>query len=264
MSKPVITDYFIYDKNVTIVGVVDDFGFLATPTIYYSFISFKKILQDSLLVNLSKYLKKSVYWYDYINECPNNDPLSSYSHRLFLKDINNKSQIDELINQIPEPYVMESTPIMVSDSLNELMTAATMGMELFLVIALLGTALIMGIISFSSYSEDKKTSAILTCLGAKKGDIFSIYFYENLMLGSVALFISFVAAPILSFVINKVVYSLTGFNSIITIPFLRFLDRPLLFPIIIVLSTFLICVVATYIPLFFSKKISPREELAEE
>ena len=34
-SKPVITDYFIFDNTVQIIGVVDDFYFLSTPKIYY-------------------------------------------------------------------------------------------------------------------------------------------------------------------------------------------------------------------------------------
>ena len=63
------------------------------------------------------------------------------------------------------------------------MDAASVGMEVFLAIALVGVAMIIGIISFASYNEDIKDSAILLCLGAKRDDIALIYIIESMMLG---------------------------------------------------------------------------------
>ncbi len=263
-SNPVILDDFIYDKNVHIVGVVDDFNFLSTPKIYYSYCAFKFELMDTILVNLSTYLDREINWYDYIVESDVSDSISSYSNRLFLKSFKDQTNLKDYISHISEPYKLEATSIVVADTISDLLNAATMGMELFLAIALIGTALIIGIISFSSYSEDKKTSAILTCLGAKKGDIFSIYLYENMLIGVLAMLFSFILSPLLSKTANTLINYFTGFNNVIAIPIQSFLNVSYLFPIIIVLSTFLICIISTYIPLFFSKKISPREELAEE
>ena len=254
----------IFDKTIEIVGVVDDFPFLTTPTIYYSYSSFKEILEDTIAINLSEYLNQPISWLDCINDSDDSNPINGYSNRLFLKDIRNKEKIETYISGLNEPYKMESSPILIANTLFDLMHAATIGMGLFLVIALIGTALIMGILAFSSYSEDKKTSAILKSLGAENGDIFSIYIYENLALGDIALLLSLTLAPLLSWIANKIVYSITGFQRIISIPFLRFMNRPLMFPIMIVVFTLLICVISTYIPLLFSKRISPREELAEE
>lgn len=263
-SKPVITDYFVFDNRIRITGLVDDFYFLSTPKIYYSYSAFKTYLMDSILVNLSSYLDYGISWYDYLLEVDGNNPLSSYSNRLFLKDISQPELLETIVSNIPEPYVLESTALIICETFLNLMDAATIGMGLFLIITIAGTVLIMGIISLSSYSEDKKTSAILTCLGAKRGDIFSIYFYENLLLGAIALVVSLVIAPILSMIGNKIISNITGFTNMISIPFLSFMNVPLLFPIILVVATFLVCVIATYIPLFFSKKITPREELSEE
>ena len=263
-SNKVITDYFILDKNITIVGVVDDFNFLSLPKIYYSYCALKEELQNTLLVNLSSFFDSDVTWYDYLFQCPDNDTLSSYSYRLFLKDYRNKENLSNFIKEINEPYKIDSNAITIADTLFNLIDAATMGMELFLAIALVGTGLILGIISFSSYSEDKKTSAILTCLGANKSSIFSIYFRENLLIGFISLGASFLLSPLLMLLVNKIVESLTSFKNIISIPFLSFLNVPALFPIIIVVSTFLLCLISTYIPLFFSKKISPKEELMDE
>lgn len=263
-AKPVITDYFIYDKDVIINGVVDDFNFLSTPKIYYSYCFFKEYLETSLLINLSSYLDHDVSWYSYLLSSGDNEAITSYSHRLFLKDKNSNDSLEGYIKDIPEPFKMESTSITISDALLDLMDAATVGMELFLVIALMGTALIMGIISLSSYSEDKKTSAILTCLGANRGDIFSIYFYENLIIGAISLIASIVLSLIGYLVANKLIEHFTGFRKMIASPLGQMGNTGIPMPIIVIVFTLLICVVATYIPLFFSKKISPKEELVEE
>lgn len=261
---PVIKDSFIFNKTVTIVGVVDDFDFLSTPKIYYSYTSFKDVLLETTVVNLSTYLDYKVTWYELLLDCDGSDALSSYTYRLFLKDHRNNSKLKGISESIPKPYKMETNSIVVTDTLLDLMSAATMGMEVFLVIAIIGTALIIGIISFSSYSEDKKTSAILTCLGSSKSDIFSLYLNENFAIGLISLLVSFLLAPLLSFIANNVIKKLTTFENMINIPFRYFMGTPMLLPLLIIVFTMLICIVATYVPLFFSKKISPKEELSEE
>lgn len=264
LEDRVITDYFIFDKNIQIVGVVDDFTFLSTPKIYYSFLSFKEYLENSLLVNLSEYEQRDITWYERLFECGNRDQLSSYSYKLFLKNYSNRNNVSAYAKNIDKPFKIDCNSLTITETLFQLIDAATIGMELFLVIALLGTALILGIISFSSYSEDKKISAILTCLGANKKSIFQIYFYENLIIAGISLLISFLSAPLLGFLANYIINNITSFSNMLVIPYLSFLGVPLLLPLIIIVSVFLICLLSTYIPLSFSKKISPKEELSEE
>ena len=199
---------------------------------------------------------EEISWYDMIMNCDNNEDLSSYSYLLFLKDYKNTPYLKDYIDLVQSPLKIESPSLTISDALFSLINAATLGMELFLVIALVGTTLILGIISFSSYTEDKKTSAILTCLGASKKEIFSIYFYENLFICLISLISSLIFAPLLALLANFIIKSITGFINMISIPLLAVL--------IIIPATIIICSLATYLPLFFSKKISPKEELSEE
>ena len=252
----ITTDYFVFDKEITIVGMVDDLNFLATPKLYYSYQVAKEFLKETLLVNLSSKENRDITWYETLQNCDESDPLSAYSYQLFLKDYRNNPKLNELIKDVSEPLKIDSPSITVANALFDLITAATLGMELFLMIALVGTTLILGIISFSSYTEDKKTSAILTCLGANKKEIFSIYFYENLFICLISMISSFVFLPLLALLANFIIQSITGFVNMISIPLLAFL--------IIIPATLLICAGSTYLPLFFSKKISPKEELAEE
>lgn len=262
--NPVITDYFVYEKNIKIIGVVDDFNFLSTPKIYYSYLSMKDYLTDSILVNLSKEENNTISWYERLLACTDEESLSSYSYQLFLKRSDKRNEVETIINNIPSPYKIESVTYETYKALNDLIGAATLGMSLFLMIALLGTGLILGIISFSSFTEDKKISAILTCLGSNKNSIFKIYLMENLFIGGIASLTSIIFAPLFSLLANTIIKNITTFEGIIKIPYASFLGVPLLFPLMIFLSTFLVCLLATYIPLFFFKKISPKEELSEE
>ena len=141
------------------------------------------------------------------------------------------------------------------------MDAASVGMEVFLVIALVGTAMIIGIVSFASYAEDIKDSAILLCIGAKREDISSLYVFENCLIGLIGLTSSFIIALLSQNPLNHLIERFTSLINIIDIPFYSFHGRMLLFPLLIVMSALLICILATYVPISFSKKISLKEEL---
>ena len=263
-DEEAITDYFIYDKTVRIVGVVNDLNFLATPKIYYSYLGLKDYLSEVYLNNLSTYLNKDFSWVNRVDQANNSDEISSYSYRLFIKNYKDNEKASDEISLISEPYSITSGAITRSEALLSLINAATTGMEIFLVIALLGTSLIMGIVSFSFYSEEKKTIAILSCLGAKMDDINDIYCVENVLIGLIAFIISILLSPLLQVVINMVVNNFTGFNNIVIIPFMRFKGIPFGFPLIVLTGTLLVCLFATLLPISFSKKISLKEELKDE
>ena len=263
-GSPVINDYFIYNQEVRVVGVVKDLSFLATPKIYYSHVALKDYLSTIYLNNLSDYLERDYSWLDRINDCSGSDEISSYSYRLFLKDSNKVDTISTFISNISEPYSVTSSSQTRTDALLGLINAATTGMELFLIIALVGTALIMGIVSFSFYSEDRKVIAILSCLGAKTDDINDIYCLENIMVGLIAFAISIIISPILQMAINSIVYKVAGFSNIVNIPLKTFINIPFGLPIIVFIGTVIVCVFSTLLPIMFSRKISLKEELKDE
>lgn len=263
-QNPCINDIFSFQKNIHIVGVVEEMNFLSTPKIYYPYRALVDYLFDYPLNNLSSYLQRNISWYERVAIANNNDDISSYSYYLFLKDIDKAPLIENHIDQIKEPFVIESTPVTLSQTLLNLVNAATMGMEVFLIISILGTALILGIVSFSSYSEDKKIIAILSSLGANRSDIKDIYTLENVFVAFIALTISFVVSPLLALLINNLVSKIAGFSKIVVIPFARFMNMPFLLPLIIVIATFFIAVIATVLPISLSNNISLKKELMDE
>ena len=256
-TNPYITDYFVYDRLVQIVGVIDEISFLNTPKIYYSYLAMDKYMEETLLNNLSAY-KDETSWKQRVIDAADNDAISSYTCRLFLKDINNLSKIKttEL-----DDYVINSNALTVEETLFSLLDAASVGMEIFLIIALIGVTMIVGIISFASYSEDIKESAILLCLGAKRDDVALLYVIESLILGIIGVLLSFVFAILLTKPINLLIENFTSLVNIISIPFLVFKGHTFLLPILIIVATMMVCFLATYVPIGFGKKISLKEEL---
>lgn len=262
--EPMVTDYFVYEQKVKVVGIVKDLNFLSTPKIYYSYFALKEYLSSIYLNNLSTFYSRDYSWVDRIIESNDSDDVNSYSYRLFLKDYRKVPQLEETLKVIKEPFAYTSNAHTRTEALISLINAATTGMELFLIITLLGTALIMGIVSFSFYSEDKKTIAILSCLGAKMDSINDIYCVENMTIGLIAFALSIILAPLLQILINLIVKNVAGFSSIIAIPFMRFLNIPFSLPLMVFGGTIFISMISTMLPIMFSKKISLKEELKDE
>ena len=260
IEKPYITDYFVYDRLVEIVGVVKELSFLNTPKIYYSYKALDKYMEETLLNNLSEYLGETS-WKDRIMFASDNEYISNYSHRVFLKNSGDVYQLKEMKKHLKEGYSLNSNALTVEETLFSLVDAASVGMEVFLVIALVGTAMIIGIVSFASYAEDIKDSAILLCIGATREDISSLYVFENCLIGLIGLVLSFIIALVSQNPLNHLIERFTSLINIIDIPFNSLHGRAFLFPLLIVMSTLLICVLATYLPISFSKKISLKEEL---
>ena len=259
IETPYVTDYFVFDRLMQIVGVVDEISFLNTPKIYYSYLALDNYLDTVYLNNLSTY-KEKISWKQRIIEAADNEDISSYTCLLFLKDYRNISLLKNIKNNI-EDYAITSSALTIEETLLSLVDAASMGMDVFLAIALIGVALIIGIISFASYNEDIKDSAILLCLGARRDDIALIYVSESILLGLIGLVLSFIVSFLLTKPLNLLIEHYTSLIDIIKIPFARFMNHTLLFPFLIIMGTLFICTISTYLPIALSKKISLKEEL---
>ncbi len=263
-QNPIIIDNWSFDFDVSIVAVVDEIDFLSTAKIYYSYVALQELAMNTIVTNRSIYEGFDFSWFDLINDCSNNDQVSSYSYRLFLKEIHDKENISLFISDVKSPLSIYSGALTISEALFSLADAATIGMELFLILALVGTSLILGIISFSNFTLDKKKIAILRSIGSSQNKILDIYGTESLVLGFASVIGALVLSPFLSYLANWILHKFTNFNNLIQIPFSSFLGIPFFLPILILLLTIILCFISTYIPILFSRKICLKEELADE
>ena len=259
-EKPYVDDYFVYDRLVQIVGVVNEINFLNSPKVFYSYLAMDSYMNETILNNLSVY-KENTTWKDVVIDSLDNEPLSSYSCRFFLKDITNISSLRSINKTLGENFNVTCNGLTVEETLFTLVEAASIGMEVFLGIALVGIIMILGIVSFASYSEDIKDSAILLCYGAKRDDIALIYVIESLLLGLISVVLSFLLAFFLSKPINLLIERFTSLINPIDIPFKAFKGHVFLFPLLFMEITMLVCLLATYLPIGLTKKISLKEEL---
>ena len=254
-----VLDEFHFSKKMRICGVVDELSYLSTPKIYYSYTAFEEYLSNLIMPNLSTYFDYDITWLDRVMDAENYNIITSYSYRLFPNSVSNYDKIFDGVET--ERFSYSSPSLLIKDSLMNFMKVAEYGLLLFLVVALVGAILILGIISFTNYSENHKTSAILTCLGARTGEISDIYLNENLFVTIIALVISLGTAFLLEKIINPLIFKWTGLTDLLVIPFKSFLGVPLLFPILGILFCVLVSMVVTMFPILFSKKIQLKEEL---
>ena len=255
-----ISDYCLIHNNTKIVGVVKELNYLSTNKIYYSYTGLQSLLQNTLVEKLSTYMNKEISWYERIEEADNSSSLSSYSLRLFPK----KAQ--ELINFenikiINKNLSFTSQSLLIKKSLDEFIDVAEFGLEIFLIITLVGVVLILGIVSFSNYSDDHKTSAILTCIGASNNQISDVYVVESLISSFIGLLLSIPISLLIQKLANNIINKSIDINGLIQIPFSSYNNIALLLPILALLVTVFITLLATLLPIAFSKKIQLKEEL---
>lgn len=254
-----ITDYFNYSVSSIVVGVVDELSYLNNPKIYYSYAALENYLQEYTLINLSTYYEEKITWYDRVLNADNHSLISSYSYQLFLKDYHYRNRLFK--ENIFGEYSFNSTSLVISNSLIGFLNAAEYALLLFLIIGVAGTILILTIISFTNYSEDRKISAILTSLGAKNSEIENVYVNENLYSGFLSSILSIGLSIPFSILINHLLYKYISIKDMIKIPYLSFFNIPLFYPLIIISVMSVVIYFATLLPIKFSKSISLNLEL---
>ena len=254
-----ITDYFELNTSFKVVGVINELSYLNTPKIYYSYLALENYTQEYQLLNLSTYYDYKITWYDRVMNAEDYSIISAYSYFLFLKDYRYREKLFDV--SIFADYSFNSTSLIISNSLIGFLAAGEYALILFLAIGIIGTLLILSIISFTNYSEDRKISAILTSLGARNSDIESIYVNENLYSGFISLLLSFVISYPLSILVNHLIDKYLSIKGIVQIPYLSFKGVPFFYPLILLTSLILLVYIATILPIRFSKRQSLSLEL---
>ena len=266
-SNPFIKDEFSYTLSFYIKDVVEEFAFLNSPKIYYSYLGVKDYLKGSVLTNISRHYSKVVSVYDFIDMADEDDIVSSYSTNLFItdkKDINSFFKYIEELKDSDDPFQITSTPYEIKVNYINFMNSFSNALFVFVIIAFIGVNFIAGMLSLSSFIESKKEAAILTCLGARNSSIMSIYLKENNILILLSYFIAVLLSIPIQLIINKIVKSFFGLENIISIPFLKYLNIPFLLPVGLLLVAVLISSIFVLVPLLFYRHISLSNELKDE
>ena len=219
-----ITDIFYIDVKCKVVAVCDELSYLGTSKIYYSYLALENYMQESVLQNLSTYFDNKVTWYDRVINSENYSYISGYSYLVFLKNFEHRNLVFDL-SDIGEDLTYSSNSLIIAQSLVSFLQVAEYALFLFLGISIIGAVLILGIISFTNYCEDRKVSAVLTIVGARNTDIEDIYLNESLLSGLISLIISIVISIPISSLLNRLIFKYISLSEVIKIPLLKFLNK---------------------------------------
>ena len=222
-DNPFIKDQLIIERPMNIIGVVKEFPFLNSPKIYYSYEGGKNFLRSQVTENLSYYLGFPYTYYDYLLDCDSDDTVSSYSSYLFLTDLSESTRFFSKIKNLDNKSLeITSTVAEIKDTYITFISSFSKTLLVFSGIAFVGINFILGMISLSSFLQNRKNTAIMTCLGSRNSSIYNIHLYENYIIIAISFLISLFVANFAQGKLNPYLSSKFSLTNLITIPFETF------------------------------------------
>ena len=264
-NLPFVKDTLTFSKKMKIVGVIHEFSFLNTPKIYYSYEGAKNYLKNEVMENVSNTIGHRFTYYDYLQNCKNDDPVGSYSSFLFITNPNEIPKFYERLETMNETALqITSKPYETKQTYSTFINSFSSTLVIFVIIAFAGINFILGMISLSTFLENRKNTAILTCLGAKNSSIYAIHLIENYLIIFLSFFSSIFLAIFLQKKCNEILYEKFMLKNLISIPIKSYLGIPYALPIILCIIAFVCSALFTLIPMMIYRNGSITEELRDE
>lgn len=266
-EKPFINDQFSYNLKLKIIDIVDEFSFMNSPKIYYSYGALSEFLKSETLINISQYQGKNISVLDYIEKSKDDSPESSYSSFIFLEHISSSEKLYEIINQTSEKkdaIQIESKAYTIGESYKQFISSFKDALVFFLAIGTIGVLFILGMISLSNFLENKKQSAILTCLGAKTNSISLIYLAYNSIITVLSFLVGFTISFAMQNILNKIVHLKFGLTGLISIPIDSFFGIKFGLVFTTLLGSLFCTFLFTILPIVAYKNFSISGELRDE
>ena len=264
-DNPFIKDQLVIDQPMKIIGIIKEFPFLNSPKIYYSYIGGKTFLKNQFMENLSYHLGYPYTFYDYLLDCDSDDVASSYSSFIFLTDLSESTDFFNKIKALNNKTLeITSTVADIKETYITFISSFSKTLLVFSGIAFIGINFILGMISLSSFLQNRKNTAILTCLGGRNGSIYNLHLFENY----IVIAISFISSLFLSFYtqkfLNPYLSNKFALSNLITIPFETFYGFQygliIFLAVIVVLSS----TIFTMVPMLIYRHGFITEELRDE
>lgn len=264
-EEPFIKDQLIIEKPMKIIGVIKEFPFLNSPKIYYSYKGGRDYLKSQFMENLSYYFGYAYTFYDYLLDCDPDDTASSYSSYIFLTDLSESKEFFEKIkNPSNKSLEITSTVADIKETYITFISSFSKTLLVFSGIAFIGINFILGMISLSSFLQNRKNTAIMTCLGSRNSSIYNLHLYENYIVIALSFILSLFIAYFVQNKLNPYLSSKFSLSNLITIPFESFYGFR--YGLIIFLSAVVvICsTIFTMVPMLIYRHGFITEELRDE
>ena len=264
-DNPFIKDQLIIEKPMIIIGVIKEFPFLNSPKIYYSYKGGRDFLKSQFMENLSYYFGYPYTYYDYLLDCDPDDTVSSYSSYIFLTDLSESKEFFYRIKNLNNKSLeITSTVADIKETYITFISSFSKTLLVFSGIAFIGINFILGMISLSSFLQNRKNTAIMTCLGSRNSSIYNLHLYENYIVIAISFLLSLFLAFFTQNKLNPYLSSKFSLSNLITIPFESFYGVK--YGLIIFLSAIVvICsTIFTMVPMLIYRHGFITEELRDE
>lgn len=264
-ENPFIKDQLIIEKPLKVVGIVKEFPFLNSPKIYYSYPGARTFLKNQFMENLSYYFGYTYSFYDYLRDANNDDPATSYSSLIFLDDLSESTRFFERIRNLNnETIEVTSTAAEIKETYVTFISSFSKTLFLFSIIAFIGINFILGMISLSSFLENRKNAAIMTCLGARNSSIYQIHLFENFVIIALSFWASLILSYFAQKLLNPYISEKFALSGLIKIPFESFLGVPFGLIILFTMVVVICSTIFTIVPMTFYRHGFLTEELRDE
>lgn len=266
-NEPFIKDEINFSVLFKIKEVVNEFSFLNTPKIYYSYKYVFNCLNQIRLDNISKYKKVFTSPIDFIKQANCDEVYSSYSLFAFLKAKEEIVNFFEVISDLRTRECnlqIDSTPYEVRNAYSSFISSFSNALFVFVIIVLFGVNTIIGMLSLSNFIEHKKEAAILTCLGSPYSMVTSIYQKQNMLLIIVSFCISLTLLYPLQNLLNSIILVSFNLENLINTPLFSMYGIYFLLPLAILLVALIVASLFLRVPMLFYRKISLTNELRDE
>lgn len=252
-----IVESFSFIFKGKIREIRNEFSYLNTPSIYYSPPYYEEVLKNLVAKKTSEVEGEEVSFFDLLSRANSDDSITNYSYQVVALSEESNKKIREMIEEENSANLtISNTSNTLVNSFLTLSESIFLGINIFIITALLTSIFISGFLSYSTSLRNRKQSAILSVLGAKKRDIIKIYLKEEMNYTIIGLFLGLLLTIGASFLLNN---SLSGFfvtNNLIKI---NYLTTFFIMILLIILSYSV-----DYLTLKFQKEKKVYEELKEE
>ena len=252
-----IEETFIIDLDFIITKKSEEFSFLGTPKIYYSYDYFETILANLNALNFSTLEEMDISYLNLLKRAKNNDSLTSYQSLVVVE----KEKFNDFYGFIEEKRIFDnlkfnSDSLTIIDSFNNIINTLFIALIFFIVMISLTSFFIIFSLTFYSYLSSKKERAILTLLGSNKKSINFVFIFEEVLVFVLSFLISICLYNLVKPSIINLLNSILSFNLNI--------DLSIILVSFIFLIYLLITIFSSFIPLKMSKDIEIAKELKEE
>ncbi len=238
-----IEDYFDFNQELNVVGVIDEFSFLSTPTVYYSYQAAVTYLKNHYLYNYSLNKGEVITWYNYLLTSSIESGIKGYSLKLFVSSVEDAKRLISIFNNLKgDEYILESSSLEISTILSSIQEIVD---SLLFFVSCLYFILLISIITYLTFitlMEDTNNIGIMFSLGASKKSVSFSYILVSFVLGLSSLISSIVFSVIISVIANPIIKINFGLNNLLNISSFPILGFIFVFLLSIVFSLITILV----------------------